>query len=249
MERNLPAVCWHKWFSPGPYERGNNNEGIPLEPVRFEIESLHAGVFWFGADSILEFPAPIFGSYEAWNLDRSICVDRYSRYAAYGYAEEGKKAQWEDVNWATLQQDCLQRNADRYQHSNIREKTWTLHREQDKGTDEHRLSGEKTETDRNNTAIFNPRTAVVLRTWLDMEYTEDDLYYIRSIIMELSLLSGAEYEVILLVDAKNAELPYPTDKAGLDSLKKSLPLELQDLAVFFNSKMLEDWYPKINVHQ
>lgn len=64
--------------------------------------------------------------------------------------------------------------------------------------------------------------------------------------MELSLLSGAEYEVILLVDAKDTELPYPAD---LDSLKKSLPLELRDLAVFFNSKILEDWYPMIGIHE
>lgn len=153
------------------------------------------------------------------------------------------------MNWATLQQDCLQRNADRYQPSNIRQKTSTLHKEQDKGTEDHHWR-EKTETDRNRTsAIFKTRTAVVLRTWLDMEYTEDDLYYIRSIIMELALLSGGEYEVILLVDAKNIELPHPTDKAGLDNLKKSLPRELQDLAVFFNSEILKDWYPKIDVHE
>ena len=67
--------------------------------------------------------------------------------------------------------------------------------------------------------------------------------------MELALLSGGEYEVILLVDAKNIELPHPTDKAGLDNLKKSLPRELQDLAVFFNSEILKDWYPKIDVHE
>jgi hypothetical protein len=82
-----------------------------------------------------------------------------------------------------------------------------------------------------------------------MEYTEDDLYYIRSIIMELSLLSGAEYEVIILVDTKDDEVPHPADKAGLDSLKSSLPPELQDLAVFFNAKILEDWYSRIDIHE
>ena len=199
---------------------------------------------------MLDFPTPIFGSYEAWNLDRSVCTDRYSRYAAYGYADEGEKVQWQDVNWATLQQDCLQRNADRYQPSKIGEKTQTLHREHDKEPDERRWSGEKTETDRNNTsAAFKPRTAVVLRTWLGMEYTEDDLFYIRSILMEISLLSGAEYELIILVDTKDAGLPHPEDKEGLDSLKSSLPRELQDLAVFFNAEILKDWYPKIDIHE
>ena len=200
-------------------------------------------------DSMLDFPMPIFGSYEAWNLNRSFCVDRHSRYRAYGYGDQTHKVQWQDVNWATLQKDCLQRNADRYQPSDIREKTSTLHREQEEGTAE--LHGrDKRETNRDHTAaIYKPRIAVVLRTWLDMEYTNDALYYIRSMIMELSLLSGAEYEVILLVDAKDTKLPYPADKADLDSLKKSLPLELRDLAVFFNSEILEDWYPEIGVHE
>jgi hypothetical protein len=193
------------------------------------------------------------------NLDRSLCADRYSRYAAYGYAEEAKnhqlygvskEVQWEDVNWANLQQECLQRNADRYQPSNIQEKKWTLSKEHDEGTEECRLRGEKTATDQNNDSpIFKGRTAVILRTWLDREYTENDLHHIRSMITELSLLSGAEYEVILLVDAKDTELPHPADRAGLDSLKASLPRELQDLAVFFNPETLEDWYPKIDVHE
>ena len=208
-------------------------------------------------DSMIDFPMPIFGSYEAWKLDRSLCTDRYSRYAPYGYADEGSEnnggnnVQWQDVNWATLQQDCLHLNENRYQPSTVSEKPRTLHKEHDKKTDEYRWSGEKIQTDRSNaSAILKSRTAVVLRTWLGMEYTEDDIYYIRSIIMELSLLSGAEYEVILLVDAKSIDLPHPADTVGLDGLKKkSLPRELQDLAVFFNARILKDWYPKIDVHE
>ncbi|KAJ5791104.1 uncharacterized protein N7518_008115 [Penicillium psychrosexuale] len=224
----------------GTYQQCVGPNGSVLD--RRDAETAMKGFHWNQSD----FPAPIFGSYEAWNLNRSFCVDRYSRYGAYGYGDQAHKVQWQDVNWATLQKDCLQRNADRYQPSDIREKTSTLHREQEEGTAK-RHEREKRETNRDHTsAIFKPRIAVVLRTWLDMEYTNDDLYYIRSIIMELSLLSGAEYEVILLVDAKDTELPYPAD---LDSLKKSLPLELRDLAVFFNSEILEDWYPMIGIHE
>ncbi|KAJ6179581.1 hypothetical protein N7519_010042 [Penicillium mononematosum] len=234
------SAAWNNMWR-GTYQQCAGPNGLDLD--RRDAETAMKAFRWNQS-------APIFGSYEAWNLDRSVCADRYSRYAAYGYADEGEKVQWQDVNWATLQQDCLQRNADRYQPSKIGEKTRTLHKEHDKETDEHRWSGEKTETDRNKTsAFFKPRTAVVLRTWLGMEYTEDDLYYVRSIIMELSLLSGAEYEVIILVDTKDVEVPHPADKAGLDSLKSSLPRELQDLAVFFNSEILKDWYPKIDIHE
>jgi hypothetical protein len=35
----------------------------------------------------------------------------------------------------------------------------------------------------------------------------------------------------------------------MDRFKKdNLPEELQDIAVFFNEKILADWYPKIDVH-
>ena len=145
------------------------------------------------------------------------------------------------------QQDCLQRNVNRYRPFNIRAKSRTLHKHYNGGAGQER-PGKDQDTNWSNTAKFKPRTAVVLRSWLHRDYTDDDLYYIRSIIMELSLLSGAEYEVVLLVDAKDTELPDPSDREGLDDLKKGLPKELQDLAVFFNSKILEEWYSKIDIH-
>jgi hypothetical protein len=83
-----------------------------------------------------------------------------------------------------------------------------------------------------------------------MKYTTNDIHNIRAMVMELSLLSGAEYEVIILVDAKDQILPNPMDNAAMDSLKKEyLPEELRGLAVFFNTKLLGDWYPTIDAHQ
>lgn len=69
-------------------------------------------------------------------------------------------------------------------------------------------------------------------------------------IMELSLLSGAEYEAILLIDAKDEVLPDQMDNVTMGGFKEEyLPEELRGLAVFFNTKLLEDWYPTIDVHQ
>lgn len=83
-----------------------------------------------------------------------------------------------------------------------------------------------------------------------MKYTTNDIHNIRAMVMELSLLSGAEYEVIILVDANDQILPNPMDNVAMDSLKEEyLPEELRELAVFFNTKLLEDWYPTIDVHQ
>lgn len=83
-----------------------------------------------------------------------------------------------------------------------------------------------------------------------MKYTTNDIHNIRAMIMELSLLSGAEHEVIILIDAKDEVLPDQMDNVAMGSFKEeSLPEELRELAVFFNTKLLEDWYPTIDVHQ
>ncbi|CAG8876393.1 unnamed protein product [Penicillium nalgiovense] len=70
------------------------------------------------------FPAPRFGSYEALDLDGNVCTDRYSRFGAYGYDDDGEDevpgftrpsaVPWCEVDWHMLQNLCLERNADRY---------------------------------------------------------------------------------------------------------------------------------------
>lgn len=82
-----------------------------------------------------------------------MCTNRFSRYGAYGYADAtprdwsdddsfgsnaAAKVNWAEVNWATLLQDCLQRNADRYQTIEPREKKiWTLDKRMDSSRTNH----------------------------------------------------------------------------------------------------------------
>lgn len=194
---------------------------------------------------------PTFGSYEAWKLDNTLCTDRSSRYGAYGFKDNANDQSqsrrrdfisWESVNWGKLQQQCLGRNTNRYRNFAGQKRISTLHKEQD-------IDTSKNEPTREEGTKYHPRTAVILRTWIGKEYSQDEILNVRAMIMELSLLSGAEYEVILLVDAKDTDLPPPSDFKGMKALKKEhIPEELRDLAVFFNTKILEDWYPKIDDH-
>jgi hypothetical protein len=97
--------------------------------------------------------------------------------------------------------------------------------------------------------MYKPRSAVVIRTWHDMEYTPNDLQHVRAMIMELSLHSGAEYEVFLLVHVRDDSVPIFSDEEAVQKLKDEyLPVEFHDMAVFFNYKLLEGWYPKIDTH-
>jgi hypothetical protein len=67
--------------------------------------------------------------------------------------------------------------------------------------------------------------------------------------MELSLHSGAEYEVFLLVHVKDDELPIFSDSKTMNRLRNSIPAEFRSMALFFNNKLLEAWYPKIVEHR
>ena len=164
---------------------------------------------------------------------------------------------WEGVNWGHLQQECLQRNADRYESSALQEKITFLHKDFD--FDDEKIKIEKIDVDqpeqpsgpskRAVTPEYHPRTAVIIRGWIGMDFSEDGVHNIRSMIMEMALFSGAEYEVIILIDAKDTELPAASDTDAMDAFKKEhLPEEFRDMAIFFNLKTLEDWYPKIEDH-
>ncbi|KAJ5156838.1 Protein of unknown function DUF3405 [Penicillium capsulatum] len=185
-----------------------------------------------------------------------MCTNRVSRYSPYGYVDAmahnrtddtvGSKSashvQWEKVNWASLQRDCLQRNGPRFHTIEPREKKiWTLDKRLDRP--------DESKTEETNPKAL-PRTAVILRSWLNMKYKENDLHHIRAMIMEMSLASGGEYEVVLLVDCHDEKLPDPHNQAAIDQFKEQhLPQELREIAVFFNKKMLRSWYPDIDEHE
>ena len=71
-------------------------------------------------------PEPMFGSYNEGGLDSGHCFDREGRLAPYGFqsVEEKNttkwakplKVDWDNVDWGSLQDQCVERNKDRYQY-------------------------------------------------------------------------------------------------------------------------------------
>lgn len=84
-----------------------------------------------------------------------------------------------------------------------------------------------------------------------MEWTDNLKQSVRSLVMELSLHSGAEYEVFILCHVKDASIPINTDDTeAMRNLKsRFVPREFQEITVLFNDKMLESWYPDVNEHR
>ncbi|KAL4736493.1 hypothetical protein BDV11DRAFT_207556 [Aspergillus similis] len=196
------------------------------------------------------FPYPKYGSYEALGLDGYTCTTRNSRLAAYGYSESGSNSTadpivWDDVNWGTLQSECLQRNINRYHEPKRTPRQSILP-----------LNPIRADAPSNDDGgPFSPatksRTAVVLRAWHDIVWTENLKEHVRSLIMELSLHSGAEYEVFLLTQVKDNDLLlYGVDEAKIRALKeKFIPHEFWEITVLFNERTLQSWYPRVDEHR
>jgi hypothetical protein len=87
------------------------------------------------------------------------------------------------------------------------------------------------------------RTAVLLRSYSGRNYTENDLQNIRSLISELSLGSGGEYTIFLLVKVTDGEKPI-WDAAREEAVKANVPQEFRDMAILWNDAMMETFYPK-----
>ena len=84
-----------------------------------------------------------------------------------------------------------------------------------------------------------PRTAVVIRTWWDRLYSAEDIIYLRSMIVELSLLSGGEYTVHFLVHVRDDNVPIWADTKIYDRvLENSLPEEFRGMGILWSERQM-----------
>lgn len=67
--------------------------------------------------------------------------------------------------------------------------------------------------------------------------------------MELSLHTGGEYELFLLVDVKDPILPISQDIDIRRVMETYIPAEFHDMTILFNEETLKSWYPKIDEHR
>lgn len=193
------------------------------------------------------FPDAVMGSYDIFGLNGDVCFDRYGRLGPYGYGysrtvggtgagmdggdTENAEQVWgevpqvdfRNVNWADAQTRCLEANKHRF------------------------VSQPNSEGDSDNTKSSSStplsRQAVVIRTWTGYEYDEEDLLYFRAMINELSLTSGAEYDIHFLVHVKNTSLPIWSDHAIYQQvLNESLPEELRGMGTLWSEQQMEMIY-------
>lgn len=209
----------------------------------------------------IEFPNSIFGSHEALGLDNNVCSDRYGRYGPYGYYgatvdvvpgyEKPTVDFWNDQDWEYLQKSCLKRNSNRYWLENGHElgPVQSLPGVFPPPPTTQRQASYRPQVNENDSLKYSSRSAVIIRGFSDMKWSPNSIIYLRSLIMELSLHSGGEYEVFLLVHVTDNNIRLQTED-DIEALRQALiPPEFRRMTIFFNERMLHNWYRGIDEHK
>ncbi|MCJ1359651.1 MAG: hypothetical protein MMC33_009653 [Icmadophila ericetorum] len=221
------------------------------------------------------FPDAVMGSYDLLNISSNVCFERYGRLGPYGFGyslrkggsgaglhgdREGAEDVWKStqevdytkVNWGDAQKRCMTKNHHRFRGENA---TFALQ-------DSFLTAGKETLKGRQETTATAatkklPRSAVLIRTWWDFQYTQEDIIYLRSLIAELSLKSGGEYTVYFLVHVKDDNMAIWADQKTYDKvLENSLPKEFQGMGVLWSERQMgliygglaESFYRDLPVH-
>ena len=189
-----------------------------------------------------DFPKAALGSGEAIGLDQNSCFERHGRFDAYGLGPDPSGAtagqsppppmNWDKVDWGKLQRECVNENQDRFD-MNPRPKP---------GDREYNATVSQSK----ETSTKVKRTAIIFRSYDGMKYNPDLLRTIRSVITELSLSSGGEYEAFLLVQIKDTSLPiFENDEMYENVKKQRVPKEFWNITILWSEALWPKLYPLI----
>ncbi|KAL8956011.1 MAG: hypothetical protein Q9183_006450, partial [Haloplaca sp. 2 TL-2023] len=168
------------------------------------------------------------------------------------------------IRWAELQTACAAKNRGRFHPAKKVEADLFLHSHTEQGedletADESRAVKEESHVAKreavdspasanDTTAVQDkqqkptaklPRTAILIRTWWDYDYKTEDILYLRSLITELSLLSGGEFTVHFLVHVRDDNAPIWADQKIYDrTLENALPAEFRGMGTLWSERQM-----------
>ena len=226
-----------------------------------------------------EFPDAVMGSNTMLGIRDDICYERFGRLGPYGLGyslnrggsgaqqegeREGADDVWQDepevdfrkIKWLEIQQQC--HNDNKHRFVDLPTPRIDRFRAMQFGSTTKR---EEPPADFVASQVGPtqklPRTAVIIRVWRDYHYTPEDLIYLRSLISELSLLSGGEYTVHFLIQVHDVEAPIWSDDETYENyLRDSLPEEFRGMGTLWSERQMllmyggleETWMRDLPVH-
>lgn len=214
-----------------------------------------------GSYELLGFPEDI--CFERYGRLGSYGLGYGLKYGGTGAGQqgdmEGSEAVWKSsdaksinqvdyrgINWGEAQKRCHKANSARFDPSPIAAKhpmTFTVAAEVENSDsrEAHSLGTNGVSFNRTKSSKkYLPRTAVVIRLWDDFQYREEDILNLRALISELSLGSGSEYDVHLLVQVKDeAKNPIWADAETYKKhLAESVPEEFRGITTLWSTTQM-----------
>lgn len=154
------------------------------------------------------------------------------------------------MDWGLLQQTCIVRNKERYINVEFANSSTMFRFPVQSDIDNVDAVLHFPDEARRIKSRPEKRTAVVYQVRSASEWTIDTLQYLRSLVMELNLHTGGEFELIVMVAAGDGEGPiFDVNEAYAQVLEESVPKELRRLSILFNTVLLKSWYPKATRNQ
>ncbi|XWW95900.1 hypothetical protein V2A60_003869 [Cordyceps javanica] len=219
------------------------------------------------------FPTHLMGSYTALNLDPDICWERETRLGPYGLLDQTKEVggrlqplHWDKVDWGRLQRTCAESNSKRYRnHASSHDKYLAVYPETQRfipaqstpkntqvsiqardSQSEDTIPSDTTTVEARPRYRTENRTAVLLRSYTGKSYTENDKQNIRALITELSLKSGGEYQVFLLVQVKDGSKDIFGSHVDYQQvLFEHIPVEFHGITVLWNDQSIKEIYTEM----
>lgn len=205
------------------------------------------------------FPTAVMGSNELLGIKNDMCFERFGRLGPYGLGyglakggtgaslegdrdgaddvwKQVEEVDYRNVKWAEVQERCVAANAHRF--APLPEPKVDRLRAMQVGA-----TAQPKKDDKATRAVVGkdklPKTAVVIRTWWDFEYLPEHIIYLRSLINELTLLSGGEHVIHFLIQVKDDNLPIWSDDATYERvLRDSLPEEFRGMGTLWTERQM-----------
>ncbi|CAK7224315.1 hypothetical protein SBRCBS47491_005507 [Sporothrix bragantina] len=215
-------------------------------------------------------PEPLIGSHSLLGLRDDVCFDRFGRYGPYGLGyskEEGGtglaldtesegaeqvwstdstsgKIDYSNVDWASAQRRCYEANEERFVAAGSDGSRPT----------EYSATGDLLSMPNQalNTASANStsglkkieRTAIVMRCYAGFKWSMHSILNMRALVSELALRSGGEYDVHILLHARDENIPIWADKeTAQEFIANNIPREFRGLVTLWSEGQMRMLYP------
>ncbi|CAK7201289.1 hypothetical protein SEUCBS139899_003992 [Sporothrix eucalyptigena] len=209
-------------------------------------------------------PEPLFGSHSLLGIREDVCFERFGRYGPYGLGyskEEGGvglgmdtendgadqiwspestsgRINYSNVDWAAAQRRCFEANEERFVPSHSA-----------KYSTKDPLSmpnHDSTAVEANNTSGLKKieRTAIVMRCYAGFKWSLHSILNMRALVSELSLRSGGEYDVYILLHARDENIPvWADEETAMNFIADNIPPEFRGLTTLWSEGQMRLLYP------